>query len=122
MEGFAETIITNGYVPGFKVNTDAKYSFDREFSRGMMTNGEVFDKCLIWAVSPTLSEYNEMKTTHLIHPDEWKPFAPSAIKRSDIGIWQYGINCHPIDDDSGVETTFNLNLVCNEKVIIEKMF
>lgn len=122
MKGFAESIITNGYTPGFRADTDSKHMFNREFSRGMLLNSEVFDKCLIWAVSPSLSEYDGIKTAHLIHPDEWKPFAPSAIKRNEIAIWQYGKNCHPIDDDNGNATTFNLNLICDEKIIIEKMF
>ena len=63
-----------------------------------------------------------MTTTHLIHPDNWTPFAPSGIKRKDIAIWQYGKGCHPIADDHDTETTLNINLVRNEKVIIEKMF
>ena len=63
-----------------------------------------------------------MTTTHLIHPDNWMPFAPSGIKRKDIAVWQYGKSCHPIADDHDTEATFNINLVRNEKVIIEKMF
>ena len=122
MLGFAKTLIAEGYTPGFKANTDATYSFDREFSRGMQTDKDVFDKCLIWAVSPTLAEYDGMTTTHLIHPDHWKPYAPSALTRAEIAIWQYGKNCHPIEDDMGRVTAFNLNLVRNEQVIIDKMF
>ena len=83
---------------------------------------EVFKKCLIWAVTPSLAEYERVTTTHLIHPDNWVPFAPSGITRQDIAIWQYGKNCHPIADDSGKETTFNVNLVRDAKIIIEKMF
>ncbi len=51
-----------------------------------------------------------------------KPFAPSGIKRRDITVWQYGKDCHPIEDDNGLDTSFNINLIRNEKVIIEKMF
>ena len=122
MRGYAKKLISKGYIPGFKANTDAKFSFDKEFSRGMQTNRRVFSECLIWAVSPSLEEYDRITTSHLIHPDEWKPFAPSGITRNEIAIWQYGKNCHPIYDDVGRETTFNLNLVRNEAVIIEKMF
>ena len=122
MLGFAKTLIAEGYTPAFKANTDAAYSFDREFSRGMQTNKDVFDKCLIWAVSPTIAEYDGITTTHLIHPDNWTPYAPSGITRKDIAIWQYGKNCHPIEDDSGKLVTFNLNLVRNEQIIVEKMF
>ena len=122
MRGFATDLIKAGFTPGFKANTDANFGFDREFSRGMQTNKEVFEKCLIWAVSPSLKEYDRVTTTHLIHPDNWMPYAPSGITRNDIAIWQYGKNCHPIEDDKGIETAFNINLVRNEKVIIEKMF
>ncbi len=122
MKGFAERIIESGLTPGFKANTDANFPFDREYSRGMQTKREIFEKCLIWAVAPTLPEYDRVTTTHLIHPDNWLPFAPSGITRNDIAIWQYGKNCHPINDDAGVETTFNVNLVKDEAIIIEKMF
>ena len=122
MLGFAKMMIAQGYTPAFKANTDATYSFDREFSRGMQTNKDVFDKCLIWAVAPTLAEYDGITTTHLIHPDNWTPYAPSGITRKDIAIWQYGKACHPIEDDKGKLVTFNLNLVRNEQVVIKKMF
>ena len=122
MRGFAKALMLEGYTPGFKTNTDAKFPFDREFSRGMQTDKDVFKKCLIWAVAPTVKEYNKMTTTHLIHPDNWMPYAPSALTRAEIAIWQYGVECHPIEDDTGKVTTFNLDLVRNEQVIVEKMF
>lgn len=122
MRGYAKALIVAGYTPGFKANTDAKYTFDRDFSRGMRGNTEVFKKCLVWAVAPSIQEYDGITTSHLIHPDNWKPFAPSCITRRDIAIWQYGKDAHPIEDDAGKLTVFNLNLVRNERVIIEKMF
>lgn len=122
MRGFARTLIEKGFTPGFKADTDAKYDFDREYSTGLQTDKDIFDKCLVWAVAPSLAEYERVTTTHLIHPDNWGPFAPSGITRNDIAIWQYGKECHPIYNDAGIETTFNINLVRNEQVIIEKMF
>lgn len=122
LKGLASVLIFEGYTPAFKVNTDAKYGFDREFARGMQSNKEIFSKCLIWATAPTIDEYNGMTTSHLIHPDEWKPYAPSCISRKDIAVWQYGKDCHPIEDDNGNMTTFNLNLIRNEQVVLEKMF
>ena len=119
---FARTLLEEGYTPGFKVSTDAKFVFDREFSRGMQQDRDVFMKCLIWATSPVVPEYDGMTTSHLIHPDHWKPFAPSGTNRRAIGIWQYGRKCHPIEDDDELETTFDLNLVRNKEVIVEKMF
>lgn len=50
------------------------------------------------------------------------PYAPSGLTRNEIAVWQYGRDCHPIEDDLGKTTVFNLNLVRNEQVIIEKMF
>ena len=122
MRGFAKALMIEGFTPGFKANTDAKYAFDREFSKGMQTDGDIFKKCPIWAISPTVNEYNGITTSHLIHPDNWSPYAPSGLTRSEIAIWQYGVDCHPIEDDMGKVTTFNLDLVRNEQVIVEKMF
>lgn len=121
MKGFAAALSEERFVPGFKTNTDAAFDFDREFSRGLQTDKEIFQKCLVWAVSPALKEYERVTTTHLIHPDNWMPFAPSGITRGDIAVWQYGKNCHPINDDAGTETTFNVNLVRDDRVIIERM-
>ena len=122
LKGFAEELIESGYTPAFKANTDAQFDFDREFSRGWQTDREIFEQCLIWALAPTLSEYDSITTTHLIHPNHWMPYAPSCIRRKDIAIWQYGKGCHSIEDDKGIETEFNINLVRNEKNIIDKMF
>lgn len=122
MKGFAKALMIAGFTPGFRANTDAKFAFDREFSRGMQTDRDIFKKCLVWAVAPTLEEYNGITTSHLISPDIWKPYAPSGLTRAEIAIWQYGVDCHPIEDDMGKVTTFNLDLVRNKNVIIDKMF
>lgn len=122
LKGFAESLIAMGYTPGFKANTDARFAFDREFSGGMRTDSNVFKKCLIWAVSPVIEDYNRLTTSHLIHPDNWAPYAPSALTRNEIAVWQYGRDCHPIEDNEGKLTFFNLDLVRNEQVILDKMF
>lgn len=122
LKGFAEELIESGYTPAFRANTDAHFDFDREFSRGLQADREIFEQCLVWAAAPTLSEYDSITTTHLIQPDNWMPYAPSGIRRKDIAVWQYGKGCHPIESDKGEETAFNINLLRNEKVIIEKMF
>lgn len=122
MKGFIIALARSGYTPGFKANTDAKFGFDREFSRGMQTDKDSFSKCLLYAVSPTVKEYDSMTTTHLIHPDNWLPFAPSCLTRNQIAVWQYGKNCHSIEDLEGKKTAFNLDLVRNEWVLLEKMF
>ncbi len=122
MRGYATALLDEGYTPAFQANTDARFVFDREFSGGMQSDKDIFSKCLIWATSPTVTEYDRMTTTHLIHPDNWSPFAPSAITRKEIAVWQYGKECHTIEDDAGIKTSFNLNLVRNEEIIIKKMF
>ncbi len=122
MRGYASVLMSEGFTPGFKANTDAAFDFDREYSRGIQNDKDIFEKCLIWAVSPSLAEYDHVTTTHLIHPDNWMPFAPSGITRQDIAVWQYGKDCHPIYDDADNEVAFNINLVRDENVIIEKMF
>ncbi len=122
MRGFAMVLIDEGYTPGFKANTDARFTFDREFSRGMQNDREIFKRCLVWATSPTVKEYDGITTSHLIHPDNWIPYAPSGITRKEIAIWQYGKDCHPIEDDKEKLTTFNLDLVRNEQVIVDKLF
>lgn len=122
LKEFASSLLFAGFTPGFKVNTDAKYVFDREFSRGIQNNRDLFSQCLVWATAPTVEEYNGITTSHLIHPDDWKPYAPSGMSRKNIAVWQYGINCHPIENDNELITTFNLNLVCDEQIIINQMF
>lgn len=122
MRGFAKVLLFHGFVPGFKANTDAKFSFDREYSRGVQSDTTLFRSCLIWAVAPSLAQYDRTTDTHFIHPDEWMPYAPSGITRADIAVWQYGKDCHPIQDDSGKETAFNADLVRNDRVILDRMF
>lgn len=121
MHGYAKTLIANGYIPGFKANTDAKCDFDHEFSRAMQTYEDVIGKCLIWTVSPSLEEYDRVTTSHFVGPDDWKPFAPSGMKRGDIAIWQYGKDCHPINDDEDNEVVFNANNTIHKSIMAETM-
>lgn len=122
LRGFAGELLKKGFTPGFQMNTDARFMFDREFSRGMQTNKAIFENCLVWATAPAVSEYDNITTSHLIHPDEWIPYAPSGITRKEIALWRYGNKCHPIENDGGKTVTFNMNLVRNEQVITDKMF
>ncbi len=75
-----------------------------------------------WAVTPSLAEYDSMTTTHLIGPDCRKPYAPSGISRNDVVLWQYGEKCHPIEDDYGVKTTFNVDLARTGEIMRNHMF
>ncbi len=122
LKGYAQRMLELGYIPAFIANTDANYAFDREFCRGWQTDREIFSQCAVWATSPSLEEFNKITTTHLISPEQWTPFAPSAIKRIDIAVWRYGVDCHPIDTNDGKTTTFDLDLVLDTNVIIKLMF
>ncbi len=122
LRGFAKALIAEGYTPGFKADTDAKFGFDREFSRAIQADAELMQNCLVWAAAPTLEEFDNITTSHFIRPDNWVPFAPSGIKRSEVAVWQYGKDCHPIYDDMENKIAFNINLVRNMDVIINKMF
>lgn len=120
--GYVEEMLREGFIPGFKANTDAACDFDREYSRGMQTDPEMFERCLIWATEPTLEEYNGITTTHLIHPDNWMPYAPSGCTMRDVAVWQYGRDCHPIENREEKRTAFNINLIRNTQVLIRTMF
>lgn len=122
LRGFARQLAAQEYTPAFKVNTDAAFPFDREYSRGLQTDNELFRQCLVWATSPTLKEYDKITNSHLIHPDNWKPFAPSGIIRKNVALWRYGKDCHPIQDDEGNETSFHVDLVRNKTIMMEAMF
>lgn len=113
MKGFISGMLEYGYIPGWKANTDAMFGFDKEFSRGMQTDTELFRQSQIWATAPTIKEYDEITTSHLIHPDYWKPYAPSGITRNEIAVWQYGQKCHQIFDDENNKTYFNIDLIQN---------
>lgn len=121
MKGYAAAIEEAGFIPGFKANTDSTFDFDRKFSAGMLSDPDIFGKCFVWATAPSAENYDNILTSHLISPDYWAPFAPSAITRRDIAIWQYGKNCHKIEDNSENVVVFNINLVRNVSVINENM-
>lgn len=119
LKGYITEIKNRGFIPGFRADTDAKYMFDREFSRGLQTDRALFESSLVWAKEPLLAEFNDITTTHMIHPDNWKPYAPSGIKRNEIAIWQYGEKCHPIYSDDNSLVTFDLDLIRNPEFFSE---
>ena len=122
LRGYAIELLVKGYVPGFKVSTDSICPFNREFCRGIQVEPILFQKCMIWAITPTLDDYNGTIDTHILHPNYWKPYAPSGITRNEIAIWQYGKDCHRIFDDNDIETVFNLNISQNNLSILDKLF
>ncbi|MGN1081847.1 MAG: glycoside hydrolase domain-containing protein [Acutalibacteraceae bacterium] len=122
LKGFAEEMIIRGFVPGFKVNTDCGYGFSRMYGKCLQSSPEVFRQCLIWATAPALKEYDGITDSHVISPDDWKPCAPHGMTKNEISVWQYGRNCHPINDYCDKNTSFNLNLIRNYITVIKRMF
>ena len=110
LQDFANTILADGYVPGFYVDTDSCYNFDRHYSRAYQANEKLMKQCKIWAISPEMEEFFETKNGHNEKPDFWGPFAPSCITKEQISFWQYGKKAHPVNAYNGKRTDFNLNL------------
>lgn len=83
MISFAQTVMANGYVPGFIGNTDSSknFSFDRQCShfvnatKDMNCFGAVY-----MATEPKLDSMSE----------EWTPYCPSALEPADISLWCCG--------------------------------
>ncbi len=122
LKSYVETMLIEGMIPGIMTNTDAKYPFDIVFGKAVQKNKELFEKCVIWATAPTMDQYENITTISLSVPEKWAPFAPSGKTKKDIAIWQYGIDCDPIEDESENEVDFNVDLVADDRVLIEKMF
>ena len=126
LKDFATEILSSGYIPGFYVDTDSYYNFDRQFSRAYQSNEELMKQCKIWALSPKMEEFFETKNSHNEKPDIWGPFAPSCISKEKISFWQYGKKAHPINSYRGDKVAFNLNFtiepnnifsICEAKVL-----
>lgn len=122
LKGYGEALIQDGYTPGFCANTDSACDFDHQFSRGHYNYPEIFSQCLIWSVTPSLPEYYQTRETHRLYPDVWEPFAPSHMTPSQIAVWQYGRECHPISDRSGNMLSFDIGIIKDTSVLLEKMY
>lgn len=110
LKDFVSAILDNGYTPGFYVDTDSYYKFDRQYSRAYQANEKLMKQCKIWATSPEMEEYYETRNGHNEKPEFWGPFAPSCITKEQISFWQYGKKAHPVNAYNGNRTDFNLNL------------
>lgn len=120
--GYADTLIHDGYIPGFYANTDSNDSdFSHQFSRGCQNNPEIFSQCQIWARAPHLAEFFETMDAHTIVPDKWKPYSPSCLSRSNIAIWQYGVKSHPAYNNDDENVNFNVNILKNSEMMLYSM-
>ena len=80
---FAQTISTNGYVPGFIGNTDSSknFNFDRQCSHYVQATRDTdYFGAVFGATEPKL---NGM-------PEKWAPYCPSALNPEDISLWVCG--------------------------------
>ena len=76
MISFAETLINNGYMPGFLGNTDSSLNFN-------------FDRQCSHYVNAGLNAiYCASKPEILGEIGSWKPYAPSSLSPEDISLWQ----------------------------------
>lgn len=119
LRDFATEVISGGYTPGFYVDTDSYYNFDRQYSRAYQADEHLMKQCKIWALSPEMEEFYETKDAHYEKPDIWGPFAPSCITKEQISIWQYGKKAHPVNAYNGERTDFNLNLTIEPYNVLE---
>lgn len=80
MISFAETLVSNGYIPGFIGNTDSSknFNFDRQCSHYVHATEDVnqFD-AIYCATEPKLGEI----------PKEWVPYCPSALEPENMQLW-----------------------------------
>lgn len=83
MMGFADVLVSDGYVPGFIGNTDSSdnFNFDRQCSHYVQATAEVNQFGAIYcATEPKMSEI----------PDKWCPYCPSALEPEDMHLWECG--------------------------------
>lgn len=83
MISFAQTVMANGYVPGFIGNTDSSinFNFDRQCSHFVNATKDV--NCFGAVYMAT-----EPKCTK--RPEEWAPYCPSALNPENISLWCCG--------------------------------
>ena len=83
MIDFAQTLYSNGYLPGFIGNTDSSknFNFDRQCSHYVQATQDMEQfHAVYWATEPKIEG----------EPNDWTPYCPSALQPEDIGLWQNG--------------------------------
>ena len=83
MISFAQTVMANGYVPGFIGNTDSSinFNFDRQCSHFVQATKAVKSFDAVYMAT-------EPKCTG--RPEVWAPYCPSALEPEDISLWCCG--------------------------------
>lgn len=83
MLGFADALVTYGYVAGFIGNTDSSknFNFDRQSSHYMQSiRFRPHMKASFGATEP--------KNKYI--PSDWSPYCPSGMEKEDIELWRFG--------------------------------
>jgi len=83
MISYANTLLDNGYIPGFIGNTDASvnFNFDNQCSQYVQSMGEIAqDSTVYWATEPKISG----------EPYAWTPYCPTALAPEQISLWRSG--------------------------------
>ena len=106
MISFAQTLVSNGYTPGFIGNTDSSknFNFDRQCSHFVEATIDVNQFGAIYgATEPMLDSM----------PTEWTPYCPSALEPNDISLWFCGntrFNDIEVDDVYAVNNNILENM------------
>ena len=91
---FAQTLFTNGYLPGFIGNTDSSknFNFDRQCSHYIQATMAVeYFNTVFMATEPKCESM----------PEEWAPYCPSELETEDILLWSCGktkLTPYEVDD------------------------
>lgn len=83
MISFAQTLVANGYTPGFIANTDSSknFNFDRQCSHYVQATADTNGFGAVYGAT-------EPKVEGV--PENWEPYAPSALNPEDISLWVCG--------------------------------
>ena len=107
MISFAQTVVANGYVPGFIGNTDSSFNFnfDRQCSHFVNATKDVHSFGAVYmATEPKCFSW----------PEKWAPYCPSALKPGDISLW----SC----DTTTFDTMQVENVYARDENVLENMW
>ena len=107
MLSFAQTLVANGYVPGFIGNTDSSknFNFDRQCSHYVQASkGVNYFNAIFMATEPKCDSM----------PTEWAPYCPSALEPENMHLWSCGTTTF---DFIGVEDVY-----AKDEKVLENMW
>lgn len=120
---FASILNENGHIAGFYAITDSNlHNFNHAFAQAFLKAPEIMQRCLIWAREPVMLDFEpkaDKREAHTPPPNEWKPFSPSCLSRSDIAFWQYDRHKDPVYNTEDGLIDYNINLARNSDLILD---